>query len=164
MFRVMPFVFLLLHVVGAVTINLLELPKLWHLKLHIVILMVWDVVVLNASDYKLAHNRVRVFLRGIRQQFCAEMPATLPPFGKEPLRSFLAPNEPRMNRASLSFIQQANLRSMEETLKADVEHGRLIAGTPIVFSVDRGADSPGFAQLYMVDKVADHFLDPPWQL
>ena len=113
---------------------------------------VWRVDVLNASDYKLAHKRNRVFLQGIRRCVVDVVPPPLPSFGTAKLRDFLKPDLPNTPRSDLTPQMQANLISYEEMLKKELTAGLINAGDLVVCEVDRACDRV-YKQQYHVEAV-----------
>ena len=62
----------------------------------------WAVHTLHARNYRLAQQRTRVFLRGVRLSYSSVVPDPLTPFGELPLRAFLNPELPSVDRAALT--------------------------------------------------------------
>ena len=67
----------------------------------------WDVVCMDAKDYRLVQTRGRVFLRGLRKSFGSNVPPALPPFRSLPSKEFLDPVMPAVDRTTLTDTMKA---------------------------------------------------------
>ena len=76
----------------------------------------WDIDKLRAEDYKLAQERSRVFLRGIRRTTAA-LPSVLAPFGEAKLGDFLNLQLPYTRRDSIHEGKRNNLSEIELSVK-----------------------------------------------
>ena len=72
----------------------------------------WKIDKLRAEDYKLAQERNRVFLRGIRRATAA-LPSVLKPFGEAKLGDFLNFNLPYTRRDEIPEGKRNNLSEIE---------------------------------------------------
>ena len=114
---------------------------------------VWEVVILNARDYRLAQNRCRVFLRGMRTSFCGP---TVPPvaasLGKLHLADFLDASAAATPVRALTPHMKTNLRGMEKRIRFDREQGKLEGVNLVVMALDRSLKSDAvFKARYMQD-------------
>ena len=98
----------------------------------------WQVDTLKAVDYKLAQDRTRVFLRGIRSKLCPSgaVPPPLPPFGHRVLTDFLA-SMPCVDRNKLTKCMAQNLKDSQEQLRKLLQEGRLEETDVVCFALDR---------------------------
>ena len=113
----------------------------------------WEVVTLKAVDYYLAQSRVRVFLRGMRNNLLGSagvLPAVLEPFGKRDLAEFLDMSLPATPREQLTRPQQQNLNNFINKLKGDKKAGLLDDVSFAIFAVDR-AEGKVFQARYHKD-------------
>ena len=98
----------------------------------------WQVVVLKAQDYRLAQQRTRVFLRGMRTSCgCGEVPAPLEPFGPKTLMEFLNPHVPSVNWCQLTNIMTQNLKDAKATLINMLKNGDVGEEDIVIFPLDR---------------------------
>ena len=104
----------------------------------------WSVDILKATDYLLPHTRVRVFLRGIRKEIAAVVPAVLPPFGSRTLEEALG-DFPNCVRTDLSEPQQNNLKKFEMMIVDCLKEGKINRDDLVVVPVDR-ADNKTYDQ------------------
>lgn len=99
---------------------------------------VWNLDVLAARDYKLAQNRCRVFLRGMRRSWCGgQIPPPVGPLGPRTLVEFLDPRAPHTCDDELTPNMQNNLSSVEAKVEADQAEGLLDGVVVVMFHVDR---------------------------
>eukprot|EP00401_Gymnodinium_catenatum_P061812 CAMPEP_0117500544 /NCGR_PEP_ID=MMETSP0784-20121206/22830_1 /TAXON_ID=39447 /ORGANISM="" /LENGTH=644 /DNA_ID=CAMNT_0005295755 /DNA_START=35 /DNA_END=1965 /DNA_ORIENTATION=+ len=115
----------------------------------------WDVITLSAQNYMLAHERSRVFLRGVHRQLLPEtfaIPPPMPPFGSCSVRKFLDLSRPPTPREDLTENMQQNLKDFEGYARQDIISGRLTPGSILVFEVDR-AKGKTYKQRMVVDAV-----------
>lgn len=98
----------------------------------------WQVVVLKAQDYRLAQQRTRVFLRGLRT-CCGsgQVPAPLEQFGPKTLVEFLNPNLPSVNWGELTNIMSQNLKDAKAALKNMIKTGEVGNDDIVIFPLDR---------------------------
>eukprot|EP00959_Pyramimonas_sp_CCMP1952_P077775 1625788-Pyramimonas_sp.AAC.1 len=114
----------------------------------------FDIITLKASDYMLAQNRTRVFLRGLRKTCCpdrATIPSAMPPLGPRPLKDFLNMCLPNTDVKTLAPQLQKNLKDMEKKLKTDFKEGKVTEDSIVCFSIDRKADNVAFKTYYLKD-------------
>ena len=98
----------------------------------------WQVVVLKAQDYRLAQQRTRVFLRGLRTSCgSGQVPAPLEPFGPKTLMEFLDPRLPSVNWGELTNIMTQNLKDAKAALKDMVTTGEVGKDDIVIFPLDR---------------------------
>lgn len=98
----------------------------------------WNIDVLAAKDYKLAQNRCRVFLRGMRREWCGgQIPPPVAPLGSRTLVEFLDPRAPHTCDDELTRNMQNNLSSVEAKVVADQAEGLLDGVVVVMFHVDR---------------------------
>ena len=102
----------------------------------------WRIDKLRLMDYKVPHNRCRVFLRGVRKIVCSSVPAPLAPWGQRMLRDVLGKHPP-IQRKSLTHVQQANLRAYELEIRCKVANGKMQTSDVAVFAVDRTLPKDG---------------------
>lgn len=108
----------------------------------------WDVTQLQASDFNLAQQRVRVFLRGVRKSsFPNGVPPALEPFGEKTLHEFLSPDLPCTSRSKLTKVMAQNLKDAEKCLKTMLEKGEVQDSDLVVFPLDR-ADGKVYQRRY----------------
>lgn len=111
----------------------------------------WDVVELNASNYSLAQQRARVFLRGVRTTYFPQgVPPALEPFGSRPLSDFLSPDLPHTKRSSLTKTMAQNLKDAEKKLKEMLLAGDLKCSDLVMFPLDR-ADGKVYKRRYYIN-------------
>lgn len=96
----------------------------------------WNVCILNATDYALAQQRCRVFLRGLRTSV-GKVPGPLPPFGPKPLGEFLSKRVPSLDWSTLTKTMTKNLQDAVKALRAMLENGELQVGDLVIFPLDR---------------------------
>ena len=101
----------------------------------------WRVDTLKAVEYKLAQDRTRVFLRGMRGTLCPSgmVPPPLPPFGHRMLTDFLA-SMPCVDRKKLTKCMAQNLKDSQEQLRKLLQEGRLEETDVVCFPLDRADD------------------------
>ena len=98
----------------------------------------WHIDVLAAEDYKLAQNRCRVFLRGMRREWCGgQIPPPMAPLGSRTLVEFLDPSAPHTCEENLNPNMQKNLSSVEAKVVTDQAEGLLDGVVVVMFHVDR---------------------------
>ena len=104
---------------------------------------------LNARDFGVAQNRPRVYIVGVRKSHMHH--ALVKPRGKQPppMRNFLNLGLPNTSRATLTHLQQRNLRMYLKRLLPQ-RLNKELQGTFAVIRVDRKVDG-GFRQ----DRVDD---------
>ena len=114
------------------------MSKLLHILQEEVQEFLWQVDTLKAVDYKLAQDRTRVFLRGIRSTLCPSgaVPPPLPPFGHRVLTDFLA-SMPCVDRKKLTKCMAQNLKDSQEQLRKLLQEGRLVETDVVCFPLDR---------------------------
>ena len=114
------------------------MSKLLHILQEEVHEFLWQVDTLKAVDYKLAQDRTRVFLRGIRSTLCPSgaVPPPLPPFGHRVLTDFLA-SMPCVDRKKLTKCMAQNLKDSQEQLRKLLQEGRLVETDVVCFPLDR---------------------------
>ena len=114
------------------------MSKLLHILQEEVQEFLWQVDTLKAVDYKLAQDRTRVFLRGIRSTLCPSgaVPPPLPPFGHRVLTDFLA-SMPCVDRKKLTKCMAQNLKDSQEQLRKLLQEGRLVETDIVCFPLDR---------------------------
>ena len=81
----------------------------------------WCIDKLRAEDYKLAQERNRVFLRGIRRTTAA-LPSVLKPFGEAKLGDFLNFQLPYTRRDSIHEGKRNNLSEIELNVKVKLRN------------------------------------------
>ena len=96
----------------------------------------WDVCTLNASQYALAQQRCRVFLRGLRTSV-GKVPEPLAPFGEKPLAAFLSEKVPSLDWSTLTKTMTKNLQDAVKALRAMLDNGELKVGDIVIFPLDR---------------------------
>lgn len=108
----------------------------------------WDVAQLNASDFNLAQQRARVFLRGVRTTYFPQgVPPALEPFGSRPLTDFLSPDLPYTKRSSLTKVMAQNLKDAEKKLQEMLRDDELKCSDVVMFPLDR-ADGKVYKRRY----------------
>lgn len=98
----------------------------------------WEVTTLKADAYKLAQQRTRVFLRGIRvSSGGGKVPAPMGPFGHKPLQDFLNPRLPPVDWACLTPTMATNLKAGVKALMEKKKNGEFNKNDIVVFPLDR---------------------------
>ena len=96
----------------------------------------WNVCTLNATDFGLAQQRCRVFLRGLRTSI-GKVPDPLPPFGPKPLGEFLAREVPNLDWSTLTKTMTKKLKDAVKALKDMLDKGEVQLTDLVIFPLDR---------------------------
>lgn len=106
----------------------------------------WRVDKIDITGYMCPQTRVRVFLRGLRNDFAKEVPAPLAPFGRRTIREILGKKCKHIDRSQLSKNFQENLLAYERKILASFNCGKYVTGDVCIFHLDR-RENKVFAQL-----------------